>query len=159
MTETAAAQSKPTTLAPVTDPLSAPFWDAARRGRLVIQRCTACGELRWPPLVGCPECRSRDATWDEVSPSGTIWSFVIYHRAFAAELKDQIPYTVAMVHLDDGPYLVGRFEADTGRKPAIGDRVTAAFTETDGVPAVRWRAEDATEARDSKNGDSSNGKA
>jgi uncharacterized protein len=152
MTETASTQPKPTTLAPVTDPLTVPFWDAARQGRLVIQRCQACGELRWPPLVGCPECHSRDATWDEVRPTGTIWSFVVYHRAFAAELKDEIPYTVAMVHLDDGPYLVGRFE-DAGRRPAIGDRVTAVFTETGGVPSVRWRAANTT------NGDNSNGKA
>jgi uncharacterized OB-fold protein len=152
MTETAGPQDKPATLAPVTDPLTVPFWDAARRGRLVIQRCKACGELRWPPLVGCPECHGRDATWDEVHPTGTIWSFVVYHRAFAAELKDEIPYTVAMVHLDDGPYLVGRLE-DAGRPPVIGDRVTAVFTETGGVPSVRWRAGTTT------NGDNSNGKA
>jgi uncharacterized protein len=152
MTETAGTQDKPTTLAPVTDPLTAPFWDSVSRGRLVIQRCRACGELRWPPLVGCPECRSRDATWDEVRPTGTIWSFVVYHRAFAAELKDEIPYTVAMVHLDDGPYLVGRLE-DAGRPPVIGDQVTAVFTETGGVPSVRWRAGNTT------NGDNSNGKA
>jgi uncharacterized OB-fold protein len=142
-----------TTLTSVTDPLTVPFWDAARRGRLVIQRCNNCGELRWPPLVGCPECHGRDTTWDEVHPSGTIWSFVVYHRAFAAELKDEIPYTVVMVQLDDGPYLVGRFENDKDRPPKIGDRVTAAFTETDGVPSVRWRASHGTD------GDNSNGKA
>jgi uncharacterized protein len=138
-------------LAPVTDPLTAPFWDAARGGRLVIQRCNTCGELRWPPLSGCPECRGRDSTWDEVQPTGTIWSFVVYHRAFAAELTDEIPYTVVMVQLDDGPYLVGRYE-DADRPPVIGDRVTAVFTELDGVPSVRWRA------ANTRDGDSS-GKA
>jgi uncharacterized protein len=142
-----------TAVSPAADPLAAPFWDAARRGRLVIQRCQRCGELRWPPLVGCPECHSRDASWDEVTPAGTIWSFVVYHRAFSAELKDQIPYTVVMVQLDDGPYLVGRFDDDEDRPPAIGGRVTATFTETDGVPSVRWRAAQTTD------GDNSNGKA
>jgi hypothetical protein len=122
---------------------------------LVIQRCTACGELRWPPLAGCPECRSRDTTWDEVAPSGTIWSFVVYHRAFAAELKNEIPYTVVMVELDDGPYLVGRF-VNTGRAAAVGDRVAAEFMEIDGVPSVRWRA---TDVKNSKEGENNNGKA
>jgi uncharacterized OB-fold protein len=140
----------PVSLAPVGDQLTAPFWAAARRGRLVIQRCGSCGELRWPPLAGCPECRGRDATWDEVDPSGTIWSFVVYHRAFTAELKDEIPYTVVMVELDDGPYLLGRF-VDAGRPPVIGDRVVAQFVEIDGVPSVRWRA-------DAKDGEK-NGKA
>ena len=164
MTREAGAKNNNTTLAPVTDPLTAPFWDAASKGRLVIQRCQACGELRWPPLVGCPECHRRDATWDEVRPTGTIWSFVVYHRAFAAELKDEIPYTVAMVQLDDGPYLVGRLQdaedaEDAGRPPVIGDRVTAVFTETDGVPSVRWRAVSTTTADSTTNGDNSNGKA
>jgi hypothetical protein len=143
-----------TTLAPAGDPLTAPFWEAARKGLLVIQRCVSCGALRWPPLVGCPECRGRDTTWDEVDPAGTIWSFVVYHRAFAAGLKDQIPYTVVMVELDDGPYLVGRL-VDGDRPPAVGDRVTAEFTEIDGAPSVRWRAMD---GKDAKNGDF-NGKA
>lgn len=110
-----AGQPAGTAVAPVTDPLSAPFWEAARKGRLVLQRCASCGALRWPPLVGCPECRSRDTTWDEVDPQGTIWSFVVYHRAFAAELKNEIPYTV-MVELDDGPYLVGLL-VDGGTSP------------------------------------------
>ena len=145
----------PGALAPVGDPLSAPFWAAARRGRLVIQRCRDCGELRWPPLAGCPECRSRDTTWDEVSPNGTVWSFVVYHRAFAAELKQQIPYTVVVVQLDDGPYVVGRF-VDNGRQPAIGEHVTADFAELDGIPSVRWRSADGTNFRE---GESSNGKA
>ena len=61
-----------------------------------------------------------------------------------------------MVHLDDGPYLVGRFE-DAGGPPVIGDRVTAVFTETDGVPSVRWRASNTSAAN--PNGDNSNGKA
>jgi uncharacterized protein len=140
------------TLTPVGDPLTAPFWEAARRRRLVIQRCRSCGELRWPPLAGCPECRSRDTTWDEVAPNGTVWSFVVYHRAFAAELKDEIPYTVVMVELDEGPHLVGRF-VNVGRPPAIGDRVTAEFTEIDGVPSVRWRPADGKDAKDGeKNG-------
>jgi hypothetical protein len=139
---------------PVGDPLTGPFWEAAGEGRLVVQRCVSCGALRWPPLVGCPECRGRETTWDEVEPTGTIWSFVVYHRAFAAELKDQIPYTVAMVELDDGPYLVGRI-VDGDRPPAVGDRVVAQFIEIDGVPSVGWRAK---EGNDAKNGDL-NGKA
>lgn len=125
-------------LSPVDDPLAGPFFQAAAEGRLVVQRCNECSALRWPPLPGCPECRSRDTTWVEVTPKGTVWSYVVYHRAFQAALKDQIPYTVAMVQLDDGPYVVGRVVPD--EPPiAVGDRVIADFATVDGVPAVRWR--------------------
>ena len=62
----------------------------------------------------------------------------MYHRAFAAALKDEIPYTVAMIELDDGPYLVGRLVPGE-KPPAVGDRVTAELGEFGGVPSVRWR--------------------
>jgi uncharacterized OB-fold protein len=109
-------------------------------------------------LVGCPECRSRDTTWDEVTPSGTIWSFVVYHRAFQAELKAEIPYTVAMVQLDDGPYMVGRLVSGE-KAPSVGDRVTAEFTEINGVPQLRWRAASQAGSVDQQANGGSNGKA
>ena len=127
-------------LTPTQDPLTGPFWTAAGEGRLVVQRCHSCGELRWPPLSGCPECLSRETTWSEVAPGGVIWSQVTYHRAFQAELKADIPYTVALVQLDDGPYLAGRLAP--GAAAAIGDRVTAEFAEVRGAPQLRWRPAD-----------------
>jgi uncharacterized OB-fold protein len=127
-----------TDLSPVEDPLVGPFFQAAAEGRLVIQRCNACGALRWPPLVGCPECRSRRTAWVDVAPTGTVWSFVVYHRAFQPSLKHEIPYTVAMVELDDGPFMVGRL-ASAEKPPVVGDRVDAEFLDVDGVPTVRWR--------------------
>jgi uncharacterized OB-fold protein len=125
-------------LAPPDDPVAGPFWQAARKGRLVVQRCGCCAALRWPPLPGCPECRSRETTWTDVAPSGTIWSFVIYHRAFLAQLRAEIPYTVVMVELDDGPYMIGRL-VPGGRPPSVGGRAVAEFAGIDGVPSVRWR--------------------
>jgi hypothetical protein len=127
-------------LSPVDDPLAGPFFKAAGEGRLVVQRCNSCQALRWPPLSGCPDCHSRDTTWVDVEPRGTVWSFVVYHRAFQASLTGEVPYTVAMVQLDDGPYIVGRMVPGSG-PIAVGDSVLADFAEMDGVPSVRWRAE------------------
>ena len=125
-------------LTPQDDSLAGPYFEAAAQGRLVVQRCDSCKNLRWPPLSGCPDCHSRDTTWVEVKPSGTIWSFVVYRRAFQPELRSQIPYTVAMVELDDGPYLIGRLVAGD-RAPVVGDRVVADIGDVDGRPTVRWR--------------------
>ena len=122
---------------PIDDPIAGPFFAAAAEGRLTCQRCNSCQALRWPPLPGCPECRSLDTAWVDVAPSGTIWSYVVYNRAFQAALKDQIPYTVAMVQLDDGPYLVGRLTPGE-KQPSVGDRVEAEFLDIDDVPTVRW---------------------
>ena len=142
--------SEQDTLAPVGHPLTGPFWTAAAEGRLVMQRCESCGELRWPPLAGCPECRSRDTSWVQVRPNGTIWSLVTYHRAFQAELKADIPYTVVMVQLDDAPCILGRLAPDS--HASIGDRVTAEFAQVNGVPQLRWRTEDSHTASGGSDG-------
>jgi hypothetical protein len=125
-------------LSPVGDPVAGPFFAGILEGRFTAQRCNSCEALRWPPLSGCPDCHSRSTTWVEVAPTGTIWSFVVYHRAFQASLKEEIPYTVAMVELDDGPYVVGRL-VPGDKPPAVGDRVVAELGEFGGVPSVRWR--------------------
>jgi len=125
-------------LSPLGDPLAGPYFQAAGQGRLVVQRCNACGALRWPPLAGCPDCRNRDTTWVDVAPTGTIWSFVVYHRAFQPELVGQVPYTVAMIELDDGPYMIGRL-IHGEKPPTVGDRTVAEFVDADGVPCVQWR--------------------
>lgn len=125
-------------LSPVDDPVAGPFFEAARVGTLMVQRCDRCQALRWPPLAGCPECRHRATTWVEVPPLGTVWSFVVYHRAFQRELASQIPYTVVMIELDDGPYMIGRLQPGS-RTPAVGDRAEAQFVEHEGVPSVHWK--------------------
>ena len=40
--------------APVTNPETAAFWDAAKEGRFMIKRCTACGEAH--PKVQVKNC-------------------------------------------------------------------------------------------------------
>ena len=38
---------------PVPDELSKPFWDAVKEKRLVLQHCTACDKLQYPPQQTC----------------------------------------------------------------------------------------------------------
>jgi uncharacterized OB-fold protein len=63
-------------VAPVVDRDNAFFWDGVRTGRLVIQRCGGCGNLRHPPRPACPSCGGLD--WDTVTSSGggAVVSFV-----------------------------------------------------------------------------------
>ena len=44
--------------APVTNPETKPFWDAAALGKFMIKRCTACGEAHYFPRSICPFCFS-----------------------------------------------------------------------------------------------------
>jgi uncharacterized OB-fold protein len=89
-------------------PADAPFWRAADEGRLCLQRCDDCGFVRWPAAGVCPECLGRRATWTDVGGRGRVWSFAVYHRAYAATGVPPLPYNVALVELECGARLLSR---------------------------------------------------
>ena len=106
-----------------------PFWDGAAEGRLTFQRCDDCGFIRWPAAGVCPECLSRAATWVEVEGNGTIWSHVVYHRAYAASLKADVPYAVGLVQLDCGVRLLTRLVGFGADAPEVGQVVSVRYQE------------------------------
>jgi hypothetical protein len=93
------------TLLPVIDEDSGPFWEAARRGELVMQRCGSCGRLRFPPRPMCPQCQSTEVTWSPMSGRGTVWSFVVPHPPLLPDYAELAPYNVVVVALDEDPTL------------------------------------------------------
>lgn len=56
-----------------------PFWEAAKKRRLVVPRCGRCDHFRMPPTAYCPECQSTDIDWVELSGRGEVYSFAIVH--------------------------------------------------------------------------------
>jgi uncharacterized protein len=50
----------------------------------------------------CPSCGSADHEWIEVTGHGTVFSFVVVHRANNPAFVDKVPYVVAVVELDEG---------------------------------------------------------
>jgi uncharacterized protein len=122
----------------VNDPATAPFWKGTQDGKVVVQACTKCGYLRWPPGPLCNECLSSDTEWKEISPTGTLWSYAVYHRAMNPRFKNEIPYTVALVELDDGPRMYGRLVGNT-TNVAVGAPVRAVLQQVEpGVTVVNW---------------------
>ena len=119
------------------DPLTQPFWEAARSRILSVQTCPQCSYRRWPPSPVCPECQSPGGDWTPIRQTGVVWSTATYHRAFDQRFADQIPYTVALIDLDDGPRMYG---ITVERDCAPGDRVRAAFVDvTPEVTLIRWQ--------------------
>jgi uncharacterized OB-fold protein len=80
----------------------APYWAATRAGELRVQRCAACGHLRFPPSVVCPKCLAFGHEWTKLSGRGTIWSFIIVHRPQHPGFFADAPYNVAIVELEEG---------------------------------------------------------
>ena len=64
----------------VPDELTAPFWEAANDGRLVIQNCGDCDRLQNPPLPACSACGLADGLgWKEMSGRGTIYNYCVVY--------------------------------------------------------------------------------
>lgn len=98
--------------APQRTPFNTPFWQGLEEGRLLFQRCRACGHAWLPAREECPECLRPDAEWTPASGSAKLISWVVYHTAFDDWFKDRVPYTVAIVELAEGPRMITNIVGD-----------------------------------------------
>ena len=91
----------------VPDQLTQGFWDAANEGRLVVQNCTTCNRLQFPALAACDECGSGDSLeWKQVSGRGKIYNYGVVHDCPIALLKEDLPFNLAVIMLDDDPEIL-----------------------------------------------------
>jgi len=135
-----ASAPTPQNLPDVSDPRTAPFWEAAREHRLVAQKCDACGDLRYPASEICPRCWSDSQSWVPIAPTGELYSYVVYRRALAPSLKDEIPYVVGRVLTDDGVVFIVRLDVQPD-EARVGMRLQASWHDvTDAVTLLRFAA-------------------
>lgn len=89
---------------PVPDESNKPFWDACNEGRLVVQNCTACNKLQYPPAQACAACGTGDnLVWHETSGRGRIQGYVVEHDTRMAPLYPDQPFNIAVIELEDDP--------------------------------------------------------
>src|SRR5439155_375957 len=79
---------------PVPTPETRPFWEAARRHELSLQRCRACGAYVFYPRAACPRCLGPDLEWRRVSGRGRLHTFTVVHRG-ARSFPLPAPYALA----------------------------------------------------------------
>lgn len=118
---------------PLPDETSAPFWAAAREGRLVIQRCSACRRWNHAPAMLCPGCGSRDLGFEDVSGKGTLFSWTVIKEAPAPGFRGRVPLIVGLIELAEQPHLLLAANLD-GRAPEdlrLGQPVAVWFEAVD----------------------------
>ena len=105
------------------------FFEGAKAGTLLIQRCASCGLLRHPPGPMCPACRSLE--WDTVEASGrgTVYSFVINHYPQVPAFE--YPLAVALIELEEGTRLVSDVIDCDPHDVHVGMPVTVEFVAVD----------------------------
>ncbi|MGI5222923.1 Zn-ribbon domain-containing OB-fold protein [Nocardia sp. CA-290969] len=82
-------------------------------GVLMIRRCGRCDRLFAPLTVDCSSCASSDLDWVPSSGAGSILSWRVVERGVAGAAA---PLTIAIVELDEGPWVYTSIE---GRIPAV----------------------------------------
>ena len=85
------------------DELDMPFWRACVDEQFLVHRCDLCGRAYWP--ASC--CITHGATamrWVEGSGRGVVHTFTVYHHAYDPTFADRLPYVIAVITLDEGPF-------------------------------------------------------
>lgn len=86
-------------------------------GKLLGLKCRDCGTITCPPKNTCNQCGGRKLEKVLLSGRGTIRSYTVTYIAPMGYEKEA-PYTVALVELEEGPWIVGRLDLN----PDIAER-------------------------------------
>jgi uncharacterized OB-fold protein len=144
MTTTTAVPAKPV---PVPDEASAPFFDGALKGRLMLLRCRACGTFLSPlPGIGAPvrprcvSCFSGDLAWAPSGGRATLYSFVLMHQLYDPAFAQDIPYNIVVVETEEGVRLTSQVIDCPNDALAIGMSLEVTFERlSDDVAIPKFR--------------------
>jgi uncharacterized OB-fold protein len=117
-----------------------PYWDGCKRHELRIQQCGACGQHQFYPRLYCSKCFSERVEWVHASGRAKVTTFTIVRRPVSPAFKDDLPYVVALVTLEEGPSMMTNIVGCTPEKVAIGMPVAVTFEDwTEEISIAKFR--------------------
>ena len=112
-----------------------PFWEGLKRHEFLLHRCRRCGKHYWPMTL-CPhhhDVMLEDMEWLPTTGRGKVFSWGVVHRVGNPLFKDEVPYALVLVELDEGPIFPTRL---AGRSPPdlrVGMPVEVAYVDVPGT--------------------------
>ena len=101
------------------------FNEALKENKLLGLKCQSCGTITVPPKMVCRQCTSPDMEIVELNGAGKIRTFTTVYVASEGR-EDEVPYTIVMVELDEGPWIMGNLgdiDPDQATTELIGKKV------------------------------------
>ena len=118
----------PRFLIPTITPEASEFFAGAARGELRVPRCRACGKHHHYPRLLCPHCGADALEWVTASGRGTVHSFTVIRQHGLPPFREQVPFVVALVDLDeDGARMLAQLPSVEPDDARIGMQVRAVF--------------------------------
>lgn len=122
----------------MTDPVARPaptprgeerrYFDDLRERRLPVYRCAACATAQAHPFARCVVCGGSACEREWAAGTGTVYSFTELQTAGHPGLADRVPYSIALVDLDEGVRSLADLRVDVdSAAAAIGARVRVGF--------------------------------
>ena len=105
------------------------FYRFAGERRLMVARCSKCGELLLPPRPMCTKCLSTDLKWVELGKRGELLTYTVIHVA-PTQFQSMVPYVVGVVKLKDGLKLPGMIRGIEPEEIKVGMELEVDFDAT-----------------------------
>jgi uncharacterized OB-fold protein len=116
-----------------------PFFAGLEANKLLVPFCKSCGKPHFYPRSACPHCWCEDEyDWREANGTGVIHTFTIVRSNPAPAFVPMLPFSVAIVELDEGVRLLSNIVGDY-EDLAIGDKVEVEFVEREGQTLPLFR--------------------
>jgi uncharacterized OB-fold protein len=121
-------------------PLSQPWWDACRKGELLLQRCSGCGHAQFYPRIICTACGHDAVEWVRASGLGTILSYTVIRHPVSPAYQADVPYILALVELEEGAVMMSTIADCEPEVATIGMPVEVSFEKwTDTITMPRFQ--------------------
>jgi uncharacterized OB-fold protein len=125
---------------PDPNPVTHPFWEAAKQHRLVLQRSRKTGKHVFYPRAVSPFGADDELEWVDASGRGTVYSYTVARRPTAPQWSDEGDYVIAIVELEEGVHMTANITGCAPDEVRVGMPVEVSFEDvTPEMTLVQWR--------------------
>jgi len=82
------------------------FWAATKDKKFTYQQCDSCNTIVFYPRRHCTGCTDGTLQWKTSKGRGTIYTFSVVRQSYHPFFRNQVPYAVAWIDMDEGPRIL-----------------------------------------------------
>jgi uncharacterized OB-fold protein len=125
---------------PIPTKWSQPFWDAAKEHRLVLRKCSKCGNIDHPPYLYCTACQADEHEWIEASGKGTLFAYAINYFGVPFPFWSDLPYVLGMIDVAEGVRMISNIVECDFDELENGMELEVVFDDvSDEITLPKWR--------------------